>query len=192
MCGEYGEAFSRPHFHACLFGVDFADKVEFSCARNIRAYVSPLLSKLWPLGFSLIGDVNFQSAAYCARYVMGKVTGHASRAHYLVTDVDSGEVVSRVPEFSHMSLKPGIGSKWLDKYHSDVYPDGLVVMNGVKCRPPKYYDRKLKRSDPDVWDSLVFARDVRARARYSDNTDARLLVKEQVVSAQVGFLKRTI
>ena len=42
-----------------------------------------------------------------------------------------------------MSLKPGIGQAWLDKYMSDVYTQDHVVVRG-KCRPPRFYDNKYK------------------------------------------------
>ena len=37
-----------------------------------NVYRSAILEKLWPFGFSTIGAVTFESAAYVARYVMKK------------------------------------------------------------------------------------------------------------------------
>ena len=69
-CGEYGEKFSRPHHHACLFGYDFPDKVLFRKTSSGNLYTSELLSSLWPFGFSTIAAVTFETAAYVARYVL--------------------------------------------------------------------------------------------------------------------------
>ena len=35
MCGEYGDLFGRPHYHACLFNFDAPDKVLY---RRTRVY----------------------------------------------------------------------------------------------------------------------------------------------------------
>lgn len=191
MCGEYGDEGGRPHFHACLFGFRFPDQVFFmESGAGSRVYTSAVLSRLWPFGFTSIGDVTFESAAYVARYVMKKITGDAAAEHYKRVDEDTGELVDCVPEFCHMSLKPGIGAGWFDKFHKDVYPRGFCVVNGVRVSPPKYYDRRYKRMDDDGFADLTMRRDQLARSKYLDNTDERLVVKEVVAEATVSFLKR--
>ena len=83
MAGEYGENFGRPHWHACLFGIDFDDKSLWKrTSANSLLYRSADLELLWPFGYSSIGDVTFESAAYVARYIMKKVTGKNADQHY--------------------------------------------------------------------------------------------------------------
>ncbi len=66
-CGEYGENLLRPHYHLILFGVDFPDKYLMSQSKaGIKIYRSPTLERLWTYGFSSIGNVTFESAAYGA------------------------------------------------------------------------------------------------------------------------------
>ncbi|WNK12404.1 MAG: replication initiator protein [Microvirus sp.] len=194
MCGEYGENFERPHFHAILFGLHFADRVVHSERVGARLYRSPALEGLWPDGFSSIGDVTFDSAAYVARYCMKKVTGPNADAHYERVDRSSGELVVRKPEFARMSLRPGIGAPWFDKFRGDVFgPDrDYVVANGVKSRPPRFYDKRLETVDPDLHDDVVYARQVSAGSLLADRMDARLAVRERVTRARLSFKKRSL
>ena len=73
MCGEYGEDFSRPHYHAlfCLIVFFFLTE-KHSTGDSGSVIYTEALTKLWPFGFSSIGDVTFESAAYCSRYIMKK------------------------------------------------------------------------------------------------------------------------
>jgi hypothetical protein len=83
MCGEYGPKLGRPHFHALLFGHDFSDRKLWSTTpAGSKLYRSAELEKLWDKGFSSVGDANFESAAYVARYIMKKVSGEAAESHY--------------------------------------------------------------------------------------------------------------
>ena len=67
MCGEYGDLNKRPHFHALFFGFDFKDKVLWQKTKaGSLIYRSSLLEKLWPFGHSIVGELNFESAAYVA------------------------------------------------------------------------------------------------------------------------------
>lgn len=183
MCGEYGENFGRPHFHACLFNVDFPDKVFlFEASSGGRVYRSACLERFWPHGFSSLGDVTFQSVAYVARYVMKKVTGEDAQEHY----------GRRRPEFCQMSRRPGIGARWLAKFMTDVYPSGKVVINGTPTNAPRFYNRRYKKLDDDAWAVLCANRDAEARKHYLDNTEPRLAVKEKVTAARISFLKRSL
>jgi len=90
-----------------------------------------------------------------------------------------------------MSLKPGIGSRWLDKFTPDVYPHDYVVVNGKTVKPPKFYDRRYKTKFPDEFEDIQHRREIDGRSRYEDNTPERLAVKEQVAEGRQRFTKRT-
>lgn len=192
MCGEYGETTNRPHYHALLFGFDFLDKVYHSKSNGMVLYSSKSLDSLWGLGHCLIGAVTFESAAYVARYCVKKVTGKAADAHYSSLDLETGEIVSRVPEFAHMSLKPGIGRPWLDKFQADIYPHDYVIIRGVKVKPPKYYDKIFDTRDPDALDYIKAQRELDASFHMLDNTWPRLAVKETVHKARSSTLVRNL
>lgn len=149
-CGEYGETNLRPHYHAIIFGLSF------SCDANLlrvtsgghSLYSSPSLEKLWGLGFATFGSVTPSSCAYVARYVLKKA-GAKARTPVERLNPDTGETWNVKPEYCTMSRNPGIGAGWFDKWHAEVYPSDEVVSEGRKLRPPRYYDGRLERLDPE-------------------------------------------
>lgn len=190
-CGHYAAGLGRPHYHAIIFGVEFKDK--YAWQRNIRGdslYRSSSLEQLWPYGHVTIGDVTFESAAYVARYVMKKINGKNANQHYTETDRDTGEIIRKVPEFTKMSLKPGIGAGWLQKYLTDVYPHGKVVVNGAETNSPKYYDKQYAKLHPELARDLTERRIYEAYQRREDNTLARLAAKARVMEAKTKTQKR--
>lgn len=192
-CGEYGEEFSRPHYHACLFGVDFEDRVPWKTSPSGElVYRSALLESVWPMGHSSCGSVTFESAAYVARYVMKKELGTSSGPRRQFLDVVTGEVCERDHEFALRSLKPGLGFSWLQKYWSDVYPHGRVVMNGHECPAPRYYDKLFALRDPIEFAALQRRREEAALVRWDDNSPRRLRAKEIVLDAKLAHLKRSL
>jgi len=185
MCGEYGPLNLRPHYHACLFNINFSDRVPSGkSASGAVFFDSDILRTLWSHGHVSVQDLNRSAAAYTARYIVDKVTGDAAKAHY----------AGREPEFCHCSLKPGIGAEWFRKFATDIYPHDFIVSDGQKFSPPKYYDRLKKRLDPSdvVLDRIEFARQQRALAAHADNTDERLRVREVVHRARVANQKRSL
>ena len=193
MCGEYGEDFSRPHYHALLFNCFFPDRKKHSTGDSGSViYTSEALSKLWPFGFASIGDVTFESAAYCSRYIMKKVTGDLAESHYETVDLSTGEVSARVPEFNRMSLKPGIGADWIKRYNRDVYPRDVVIARGHESKPPRYYDKFLQRCDADKLEEVKFSRYTRSKLNVEDSFPERLAVREEVTKARISSLSRKL
>jgi len=190
-CGEYGETTQRPHYHALLFGLNFSDKYVFKKASRSEhlLYRSPTLEKLWPLGASVIGSVTFESAAYCARYIVGKQTGPAAEVYEAHTDEQTGEIFGdRFPPYITMSRRPGVGHGWVQQFKSDVYPHDYVVdINGHKSRPPRYYDNQL---DEKTLQRLKGARQATARKHEDNNTVDRLAVREEIAEAKLKPFKR--
>jgi len=188
-CGEYGELFSRPHHHACIFNHDFKDKLLYKEESGIKLYVSSELMDLWKdpetgvsFGYSTVGEVTFESAAYAARYVVKKLTGKKASAYN-----------GKLPEYCTMSNRPGIGGKWMDKFKSDVYPsDSVVVRDDIICKPPRYYDKIYDRINPEEFKKIKTERNIEAKRRADDNTFDRLLVKEEIQKAKIKVLKRTL
>ena len=191
-CGEYGSKFGRPHYHACLFNFDFDDKVLFTERNGVHLYTSEALTELWPYGFSTVGTVTFESAAYVARYIMKKVNGDAAADHYTFTHPVTGMVYERKPEYTTMSRRPGIGSDWFDLYHSDVYPHDRVIMRGKSMRPPKFYDNRYELLDPMGFDDLKQKRWEEGQKHIDNNTPDRLKVREKVQNLALERLPRTL
>lgn len=193
MCGEYGDETNRPHYHACLFGVDFTDKKPISKnAAGQQLYESKTLEKLWEKGLTTTGAVTFQSAAYIARYVMKKITGQQAKKHYERINLNTGEIYEIEPEYNQMSRRPGIAANWLKKYTADVYPHGKVVVNAIQTQPPRYYDKLYEKMNPEEHDWMKYQRGTEQQTRAEDNTDERLKVKEKVKLAAISKLKRSI
>lgn len=170
-CGEYGERSARPHYHFILFGIDFPDKKYYKAAKaGENLYNSEFIAKYWPYGFNVLGDVSFKSCAYVARYVAGKISGDMAEDHYK----------GRLPEFSMMSRRPGIGTEWFNKFGAHAYEWDSVIVNGKEVRPPRFYDSRFEVLDSDRMRYLKLARKRRAVAA-GDNSSARRHVKEEVL-----------
>ena len=123
---------------------------------------------------------------------MKKVTGDLADAHYSYVDPDTGELLRREPEFCHMSLKPGIGARWLEKYMTDVYPDGRMVVRGTPSSPPRYYDKLFKRKDRKEFDYMKSERSANVTPeQHDEGSPERLVVREQVTAARVRMLRRS-
>jgi len=192
MCGEYGDKKARPHYHALIFGFDFKDSIPWKrtdAGSQIRR--SPLLESLWPFGHSSVGDMNFQSAAYVARYAMKKLSGEAMHATpHGRLDLRTGELLPLVPEFIHMSLKRPIGKEWLLKYVDEVYSFDRVVFDGVETKPPRYYDKLIAERHPFAWRDIKMDREDRAIKNPEESSTRRLEAKEAVTLARLVKFRR--
>ena len=192
MAGEYGTHGGRPHYHACLFNHAFED-IEFLRRTNSGSnlYRSAQLESLWPYGFSSVGDVTFESAAYVARYVMKKMK-QEEETKGMEMDWETGELVARLPEYNKMSLRPGIGANFIDKYKSDVFPNDYVIVNGHKAKPPRYYFKRLEEVDPETFEYVQGSRELRGLEKCEDNTEERLGARRRVLQAKLTQLQRNL
>lgn len=173
MCGEYGERFGRPHYHAILFDFDFKDKKFIRKAGDYPAYVSADLSRIWSKGLCEIGSVTQDSAVYVSSYCTKVIRGPMAEAHY----------GGRRPEFSNCSN--GIGRAWLERFHRDVYNyDGVVLKGGKVMRPPRYYDQKYELLYPNEAATVLAARKRWKRRR--DDSFFRFCAREEITRAMLA------
>lgn len=198
LVGEYGDKNGRPHFHAAIFGEDFAGD-RYAAAKSpsgAQLYRSPTLERVWDYGFSSIGDLTFESAAYIARYVMKKINGKKADEHYKRVDPTTGETYWITPEFALMSrggrTGKGIASGWFTKYGTDTYPNDFVVMNGHQHKPPRYYDKLYALLDKEGAALIKLEREFTSRSAAADNTPRRLRAKEKVALARAAQNRRPL
>lgn len=176
MCGEYGSQLDRPHYHLCMFNHDFEDKKLWNVRDNVKLYRSKELEKLWPKGYTTIGDVTFESAAYVARYCLKKISGEKKEEHY----------GNRQPEYCNMSRRPGIGKAWWDKYKNDVLStDKIYLRKGIIAKPPKYFDNQVEQKKLE---RIKLKR--KKLINKEENNWERLAIKENIKKLQSKQLKR--
>jgi hypothetical protein len=185
-CGEYGSKLGRPHYHACIFGFNFPDKKPWRGS----LFRSAQLERLWPYGYSSIGELTFESAAYVARYVVKKRYGKDARQFYTKVDPNTGLTEQVTPEYATMSRRPGIGSLWFDKYYADAYPKDSISIRGRKSRPPRYYDKRYELLDPGSYLAVKASRKSRGIKNQLDKGRPSLQSQEICAKAKLKDSKR--
>lgn len=191
-CGEYGEELGRPHYHACIFGENFPDKIRFKEHNGQMLYTSELLDSVWQKGYTTVGNLTFESAAYVARYCTKKVTGKAADEHYFkeIPYLDIQMEVEK--EYVTMSRRPGIGYDHFAKYNDEIFAYDEIIVRGQPCQPPRYYDMLYEQINPTRMEEIKKDRIARAYSHAKDNTTSRLIAREKVKEAQNQSLKRVL
>lgn len=193
-CGEYGERLGRPHYHAIVFGWFPADAVFLKGSGDLSLFTSCLLSETWGFGFASVGRVSFDSASYVANYATKKIS--TNRAE------EAKRLQGRKAEFLVMSRRPGIGASWFSEFGSDVFPSDEVIVRGMSCRPPRFYDKLLEVKDPVLLAKLKVKRELESekledmvlrsgvKVSVAPSRNARRLAVREVVAKAKFELKR--
>lgn len=197
--GEYTDSW-LPHFHACIFGQDFVEPIKAFAPRRhwclsrggFPLYRSDLLEACWPHGFSYIGALTRESAAYCSGYIIKKTLGKDAEEHYRFLDINTGELEDLKPEFAVMSRRPGLGRGWFDQFAEETYRDDFIVLDGKKRPVPKYYDRLFKEAHPAEYDAIAERRKRTAKTREHDETPERLEQRQAVAKAKQELKERRL
>lgn len=203
-CGEYGAKckhgvdlnehkcevcnFGRPHYHAILFNISFHDLVKYNLVNGEYRYYSPLLSQIWGYGFCDVGAVNFESAAYVARYCLKKKDGLMAEDWYL--DKETGAFYQ--PEYSTMSN--GIGQGFYLSNKSDMFPSDEVPVHGsgVFKGVPRYYEKLFADEDPLTLEAIKEVRKKFREEHAEEYTPQALESKYKHKVKQIERLKRTV
>lgn len=212
-CGEYGEENDRPHYHLCLFNCPFGDKELYSHNNGYPLFTSQFLEDIWRYGFVTIGQLTYETAAYTARYTLKKVTGSMAQDHYLRFD-EYGVAYWLEPEYNVMSLgrrcklhrgaalppedcdkcTGAIGADWIRDYMDDVYPSDETPVPGkgdIKGTP-RYYDKVLERTDPELYEEIKAKRASYAKKNKSEFSPQRLEDKYKCHMALTKHLQRKL
>lgn len=141
LCYELGEKSRRPHFHAIIFGYRPVDLEPFFNRDGNTYYKSKSLEAIWKHGNILIGECNFKTCAYTARYCLKKV---GQGEGFLLT-----------------SRRPGLGAAYFFDHAKDIYATDKVYFNFgdfYSIKPPQYFDRLLEKEDPETLEYIKEAR----------------------------------
>lgn len=190
-CGEYGEQKYRPHYHLCVFNYDFPDKKHVDTSpEGFKLYESAELSSLWEHGSHKIAELNFETAAYAARYMLKKIKGKNATPYYGNSH--------RIAPYALSPRRPGLGKDYCLKYLSEIYANDKVTVQKagkyLQISPPKYYDKLLEKTDPVLYSVVMAKRKAEAMEHrdHPDSTAPRLKVRRIVHEAQAKLLLRKL
>ena len=142
QCGEYGDRFGRPHYHAIIFGLspDHPIFKGFLYVPSRKGYVGHLPQ--WPFGEFWFSSkpADEKNAAYLAKYIHKKKTGKMKRV-YEEQNINS--------EFFSVSNRPGVGSEVIDENAKYFFNHPYVQVNGRKMNMPRYMVERLNDMNGD-------------------------------------------
>lgn len=166
--GEYGDRTHRPHFHACVFGMDFADQALTIRQAPQRLYTSMALQQAWGKGLVSAGAITFETARYTASYVMKKL---GEKKTYRRLDEETGELIALEQPRALMSRNLALA--WWKEWKQGVIDHDRVVVQGRPQKPPKAYDQWLKGHDEEKATEIKAQRKARVKTETEEKTRAR-------------------
>lgn len=186
--GEYGGRNQRPHYHLLLFGFDFQhDRVREVHSRGGHPmWSSKLLDELWGMGLCRINELGPEVAKYAAKYALKSLGGKQElRSHPLFG------LVEVEPPFDQLPHGKALGLTWLDRYWSDVFPRGVMVLRGgIEVPIPLAYLKVCKEREPEVFERVVARQIAEGLKRFEHSMPERLKAREIVAHAGAAQSKR--
>ena len=112
-CGEYGEKYGRPHYHAILFGIGLKhdDKV--------------IIEKSWKFGSVNYGHVTIASMKYVTGYIL------------------KGGKIENSKEKPFRLMSKGLGKEFALNNKEYLMKDLSLTVNGYRQTLPRYYTKVL-------------------------------------------------
>ena len=210
VCGEYGSIKGRPHWHLILFGAPVFDDLEFvgKGSKGDDTYTSNKLSEIWGKGFVNVGEVTPQTTRYVANYSLKNafdqrwyeyekdengqyvLDENGRRKDWYVVDYKNDEKIRRYRPMLRSSKSPAIGVGYIQKYLSDFFPSGEMVVKGKKYPLPMAYLKwygKQGDEEAEVVANLLAKREVLAKSpeHKKNSTPERRKVRQQVREARM-------
>lgn len=177
-CGEYGDKNNRPHFHQLIFNLDFKDKIYYQTHNGNKYYRSPTLEKIWGKGMCVIGELNFKTSAYTARYCMKKLSKNDKNYK---------------GEFAVMSRRVAIGRIFFNKYFKEIYRDDSIIIEKRHLKPPLYYDCLYRKLNEEHFLSLKTKRKEFAQLQsIKEQNPSHIYNKEFIKIQQITTLLRPL
>lgn len=149
-CGEYGDKYQRPHYHAIVFGLPINDlQPDHKSKRGNMNFKSDEIQKIWGNGIVAVGNVTWESCAYTARYITKKQTGK----NKIIYDLEQ-----KHPEFCCMSRRPAIGKAYFEKNWGKIYQNDEIftkTKNGItSVKPSRYFDKLFDVIDHEKMEQI--------------------------------------
>lgn len=198
-CDNYQEQLGRPHYHAIIFGISFADMELFKKTKaGSLIYKSETLNKIWNKGFVSIGEVTFESCAYTARYIMKKINGDQAEDHYQKTVINhsTGEInnFQVQPEYITMSRNPAIAKEYFEENAHDIAKhDGCLLQRQGKAFltvPPRYFLKKLAEKEPDTVEAIKQKRRLKKHRTTKSFRNDRAIDAEKIKKVKMKDVSR--
>lgn len=173
ICGEYGSQTDRAHYHIALFNMpDLSEELNVLRKRSgVTLYRSKLIEDSWKdklglsYGISSVGELNYTTASYIARYCVKKLTEPVKVTRELEEYIKTSELPYsiRQPEFILPSRNPGLARDYFEQHRDDIYTYDKLVMQmkdhkALALKPPKYFDYLFDLDSPDKMKKIKQAR----------------------------------
>lgn len=190
-CGEYGDKTLRPHYHFAGFDFKIDDLRPFKQTASGWYFLSESLRSIWKHGHVIVAPLQWDCAAYIARYVTKKMHGSNLRDKGTF-DPDTGELDLYTIERAFQSK--GLGLPFYEDHHDEIWDlDACLFKGQYLVKPPRYYFKQLEKSDP-VKASLIKEKRMADKPLVviDETRDKELLYEMEARRLQMQTLKRSL